>query len=343
MHLNAASPDLSVVVIGRNEGERLVACLASIAAADLAGLAGLAAEVIYVDSMSTDGSPARASQLGARVIVVSPQRPSAATGRNAGWRAARGRFVLFLDGDTLLEPEFLPAALAELQRSPRVAVVWGHRRERFPQQSVYNRVLDLDWVYPPGDSEFCGGDALFRRSTLIAAGGFDETLIAGEEPELCARLRAAGLRIRHIDQPMTRHDLAMTRWSQYWRRAERAGHAYAEIAARTRTNGAPLWQEDAQRNRVRGTVILVAPLAAAALIGTAGPAGALAAGALAAAVIARTAWRARWKCRDARTLVLYAIHSHLQQVPILWGQIAWHLSRRRGQTRGLIEYKAAIR
>jgi GT2 family glycosyltransferase len=340
MNTNAATPKLSIVVIGRNEGERLVACLTSIAAADLAGLP---AEVIYVDSMSTDGSAARAQQLGARVIVVRPERPSAATGRNAGWRAARGRFVLFLDGDTLLEPEFLPAALSELQSSARIAVVWGHRRERFPEQSVYNRVLDLDWVYPPGDSEFCGGDALFRRSTLLAAGGFDESLIAGEEPELCARLRAAGLRIRHIDQPMTSHDLAMTRWSQYWRRAERAGHAYAEIAARTRSNGTPLWQEDARRNRVRGAAILAAPLAAAALVGAAGPAGALAAGVLAAAVIGRSAWRARWKCRDARTLGLYAIHSHVQQVPILWGQIAWHLARRRGQPRGLIEYKAAVR
>ena len=56
---------------------------------------------------------------------------------------------------------------------PKVAVVWGHRREIHPEQSIYNRVLDLDWIYAPGPTLFCGGDALFRRSVLTATNGFD--------------------------------------------------------------------------------------------------------------------------------------------------------------------------
>lgn len=221
-------------------------------------------ELIYVDSASTDGSPERAAALGATVITVHPERPSAALGRNAGWRAARAPLVLFLDGDTILHPRFVADSLPEFQNPP-VTVVWGHRREIHPEASLYNRgAPDLDWIYPPGPSEFCGGDALMRRVALEAVDGFDATLIAGEEPDLCRRLRARGGLILHVDRPMTGHDLAMTRWRQYWRRAVRAGHAYAEVAARFRATDTPLWEREVKRNRVHAGVLLLLLLVAVA-------------------------------------------------------------------------------
>ncbi len=328
--------DLSIVVIGRNEGQRLVDCLDSIRRADLAGLQH---EVIYVDSNSTDGSPARAAALGAVVITVQPARPCAAVGRNAGWRAASGALILFLDGDTLLDPAFVPAALAELHANPRHAVVWGHRRERNTQASLYNRVLDLDWVYPPGDSEFCGGDALFTRSALEISGGYDDTLIAGEEPELCARLRRLDYRIRHIDVPMTLHDLAMTRFGQYWKRAERAGHAYAEVSNRLRNSATPLWTADVRRNLWHGGGLLAAGALAIALALMQFWWSLLTMLILGGVIILRSAWRARWKSSSPLTLVLYAIHSYFQQLPILWGQLRWRLEHKRGVIRQLIDYK----
>jgi glycosyltransferase involved in cell wall biosynthesis len=331
-----ASSHLSVVVIGRNEGARLSACLRSVLSAERAGHT---LQLIYVDSASTDDSVQRAEALGATVISVRPERPSAATGRNAGWRAASGDLVLFLDGDTVLDANFIPEAIAEMNSAEDIAVVWGHRRESNTGGSLFNRVLDLDWIYPPGDSAFCGGDALFRRSALMACEGFDATLIAGEEPELCARLRARGYRIRHIDAPMTLHDLAMTKWRQYWRRAERAGHAYAEISARFADRDGGLWRRDARRNRLHGaaltiglTILLGATASGHLMIAMGG-------GTLAVATCLRTAWRARWKSASALTLVLYGAHSHIQQIPILWGQIVWRQMARQGHRRGLIEYK----
>jgi GT2 family glycosyltransferase len=251
---------LSVVVIGRNEGERLTRCLRSVRRA-----LGSSSdhEVLYVDSDSTDDSRERATAAGATVLRVRPQRPCAAIGRNAGWRAARGRFVLFLDGDTLLDPGFVPQALAAMA-GPAVAVVWGHRREMAPAQSLYVRALDLDWVYAPGIVPFCGGDALMRRDVLAAVGGFDERLIAGEEPELCQRIRAAGSLILHIDAPMTLHDLGIDRFRQYWRRALRAGHAYAEVSRLTGAGGQALWSAEARRNIVHGGAVAAAPVALAA-------------------------------------------------------------------------------
>jgi glycosyltransferase involved in cell wall biosynthesis len=328
------APQLSVVVIGRNEGARLARCLASVHAG-MAAAAGY--ELIYVDSGSDDGSGALAAAQGATLVCLDHARPSAALARNAGWRLARGALVLFLDGDTVLAPGFLAAALAAMAE-PQVAVVWGHRRELWPQQSRYVRVLDLDWVYAPGDTLFCGGDALMRRAPLAAVGGFDAALIAGEEPELCSRLRAAGALIRHIDVPMTGHDLAIVSFAAYWRRAFRAGYAYADVAWRCRARGEPLWRAEVRRNAWRGAALLAAaPLAALALAAApaAAPCLVLAAGAL----LARGMARCRWKGGDAPTRLLYVLHAYFQHLPICCGQLACMLDRWRGRRRGLIEYR----
>lgn len=331
---------LSVVVIGRNEGARLVRCLESVRAM---GSIGGAVETIYVDSGSTDGSPARAAELGATVLTVQPLRPCAAVGRNAGWRAARGEFVLFLDGDTVLDAAFPACALRELAE-PQVGVVWGHRREIRAHDSIYNRVLDLDWIFPIGESTYCGGDAVMRREVLVRTDGFDDTLIAGEEPELCRRIRAAGWTIRHIDAPMTGHDLAIGSFRQYWRRAFRSGHAYAELAARFRGSADPLWLAESRRNLAHGAALIALPAAAAlASVATASIAPVCVIVALLGAVVLRSAYRARAKSEQLLTRLAYAVHSHLQQVPIALGQLAFRLDRARGRRRGLIDYKAHAR
>jgi glycosyltransferase involved in cell wall biosynthesis len=327
---------VSIVVIGRNEGTRLGRCLES-----LAGMVreGFATETIYVDSGSTDGSVSIARGMGAAVIALAAQRPTAAMGRNAGWRAARGDIVLFLDGDTVLAPRFVAESLGEFGDG-KVAVVWGHRREISPSCSLYNRVLDLDWMYAPGWTEFCGGDALFRRHVLAGAGGFDETLMAGEEPELCRRILGMGYKILHVDRAMTGHDLAMTRFGQYWRRAARAGHAYAEVAERFRGTKNPFWLGETRRNRVRalGLVGLVCVGAAWSVAArTFWPM--LAVIFLLSGLALRTAWKARWKSRDWMTLLLYGVHSQFQQIPIYWGQMRFRRDRRAGRRPGLVEYK----
>lgn len=336
---NGAGVLVSVVVIGRNEGSRLMACLDAI---ERMSLPASAVEVIYVDSDSVDGSRERAAARGVKVLHVRPERPSAALGRNAGWRAASGEYILFLDGDTELHPQFVERALQPFER-PEVAIVWGHRRESRPEQSVYVRVLDLDWIYPPGDSEFCGGDALVRRSVLEAVDGFDETLIAGEEPEMCRRIRATGGRIVHLDIPMTRHDLAISRFSAYWRRAFRAGHAYAEVAARFRNTPDPLWQRDVRRNQIHGGGLIAGALLWIGLVLGGNPLGLVAAAVMVVAglvLVLRSTARNAWKSDSLGTRFLYAIHSHLQQIPILCGQLSQRWDAHRGHQRRLIEYKS---
>jgi GT2 family glycosyltransferase len=234
---------VGVVAIGRNEGDRLKRCLRSaMAATD---------RVVYVDSGSTDGSCEFARSLGVEVVDLDTTLPfTAARARNAGierlsqvWPGLA--FVQVVDGDCEFAESWIDAAFDFMNTHPRCACVCGRRRERFPDASVYNRLTDLEWDTPIGPAKSCGGDALFRLDPLLAVGGYRDSLIAGEEPELCVRLRAAGWSVHRLDHEMTLHDAAMTRFSQFWKRAKRAGHAYAE--------GAAIHGKGPDRHGVRGT------------------------------------------------------------------------------------------
>ena len=329
-------PALSIVIIGRNEGERLTRCLQSVGLMrDVEG----GAELIYVDSASTDESPEIASNFGAEVIVLHGGVQTAARARNAGWQRASAPYVLFLDGDTILNPHFVQTALEVLGSDESIAAVWGHRRELYPERSIYNRVLDLDWIYPAGNTDFCGGDVLMRRSVLVEVDGYDPGLPAGEEPELCRRLRARGYRIVHIDAAMTGHDLNMTRFGQYWRRAMRAGYAYAEVSNRFAGTGDPMWSQESKRNLRNGSfwlAWLVGSLALSAFKSL----WILPWFALLIALPARSAWKARSRAPGQKgLLLLYGIHSQLQQVPILFGQLRYLLDRNSGKQRTRIQYK----
>lgn len=331
-------PSLSVAIIGRNEGRRLARCIASVGSIE--GMDG-SIEVIYVDSGSADGSAAMAAAAGARVFETDSPRPTAALGRNIGWRAARAEFVLFLDGDTILHSAFPRRALDAIAEDRTIAAVWGHRREIHCERSLYNRVLDLDWLFAPGFTEYCGGDVLMRRSALLEVDGYDGALIAGEEPELCRRLRSRGHRILHIDAPMTGHDLAMLHFSQYWRRALRAGYAYAEVSRRFRDTADPFWGLQRRQNLIRGgfwSLSLVSAVACALLFRSLLP---IALWMMLLLVLAaRSAWLTRWKSSSMATLLLYGVHSHLQQIPILVGQLQFVRDAERGTSRKLIEYKS---
>jgi acetyltransferase-like isoleucine patch superfamily enzyme/cellulose synthase/poly-beta-1,6-N-acetylglucosamine synthase-like glycosyltransferase len=328
--------DVSVVVIGRNEGERLQRCFESVRQAHWDGLNF---EIIYVDSGSSDNSVLSARRFGAQVFVLEDASPCAAKARNLGWKNAQAEIVLFLDGDTELAPGFVRAACPQLS-DPTLCAIWGHRRESHPEQSVYNLVLDLDWIYPTGITPYFGGDVLVRRRALDDVNGFDPELKAGEEPEMCARMRAKGWRILHIDEAMTRHDLAIQNFKAWARRCYRSGIAYAEVAQRMKLLGDPMWQSEARRDLMHGGFYVVTLvlwplllwqstwLALVPLVG-------------AFFLVARTAVRSRWKSRDTVTLWLYAFHSHLQKIPALVGQLAWYRARRRHTVLELVEYKSS--
>ena len=244
-------PIVDAVVIGRNEGARLIACLAS--------LQGQVRRIVYVDSGSSDGSLEAARAAGAEALALDMSRPfTAARARNTGLKALKSdppEFVQFIDGDCVLREGWIDRGVKFLTENLRAAVVCGRRRERHPENSVYNTLIDAEWNTPLGETKACGGDALMRYQAVQAVGGYREDLIAGEEPELCLRLRAKGWTVWRIDAEMTWHDAAITRFGQWWKRTERAGHAFAEGAARFSTPQAPHWQAETRRIWIWGVAI----------------------------------------------------------------------------------------
>ena len=225
------SPVLGFVAIGRNEGKRLVDCLDSLLAV------APPAHIAYVDSGSTDDSLAEAHRRSIIVVDLNDGHAfTAARARNKGFTALIEAnpaisHVMFIDGDCALIPDFIDHALESFARddTKKLALVTGFTRERFPERTIYNQMCDIEWHGPVGTIEACGGIFMIRRAAFVDAGGFNPTIIAAEDDELCIRVRVKGYHLQRIDQDMCLHDAAMTRFGQWWRRSERAGHAYALV------------------------------------------------------------------------------------------------------------------
>jgi GT2 family glycosyltransferase len=324
--------DMGVVIIGRNEGQRLVRCLESVV--------GAVSHVVYVDSGSTDGSAAAARALGAEVVELDMRRPfTAALARNAGWRrlveiAPQATSVHFLDGDCEVVPGWLPSALEALAARPERAVVCGRRRERFPGASVFNRQCEIEWNAGVGEIRSCGGDALMRLDALQAVGGYRDSLIAGEEPELCVRLRGAGWKIWRLGRDMVWHDAAMLRWSQWWKRSKRAGHAFAEGVS---LHGAPPerhYVAEERRALLWGALLP----AAIALLAILHPAALLLLLAYPLQML-RLALRPQAAAREAGAVWSRAFFLVAGRFPEAAGVLLFHWHKLRGHASTLIEYK----
>lgn len=332
--MNAVPPvaSLAVVVIGRNEGNRLKACLASAMAGSLPQV------VVYVDSGSTDGSSDYARSCGCKVVDLDMSIPfTAARARNEGFALALKclpslTHVQFVDGDCELANGWMQAAIAFLGQHPEVAAVCGRRRERHPQLSVYNQLCDIEWNTPIGLAKSCGGDVLMRADTLRSVGGYRADLIAGEEPELCVRLRAAGWHIWRLDQEMTLHDASMLRFGQWWNRSKRAGFAFAEGAALH--GGAPErhWVRESRSAWIWGAAIPLFALVVAVSISPWGI----------ALLLVYPLQMLRLYARARNTVPAagwYAAFLVVGKVPEALGQLKYLLGRARGKRAPLIEYK----
>jgi GT2 family glycosyltransferase len=323
-----------LVAIGRNEGKRLHQCLLSVV--------GKVAHVVYVDSGSTDGSIELARELGVDVVELDLSTPfTAARGRNAGFdRLLQANpqieFIQFVDGDCEVVEGWLEHALHELESQSNVAVVCGRRRERFPEQSIYNRLCDIEWDTPVGEATACGGDSMMRVEAFQQVGGFNPTLIAGEEPELCVRLRQKGWKIFRLDAEMTLHDAQMTRFGQWWKRSLRAGHAYAEGAWLHGREPERHWVKESRSIWLWGLFI---PLLAIALaLPTRGLSLLLLLGfPLLSYRIYRYMQPRGFASKDT---AFYAISCMLGKFPQVQGQLKFHLNRLLKRRNVLVEYKS---
>ncbi len=218
---------VDVVLIGRNEGERLVKSLASVTPQ--------ARNVVYVDSGSTDQSVDNAKRAGALVVNLDMSVPfTAARARNAGFEKLleldeTPQFVQFLDGDCIMSAGWLAHGASAMMSDAGLGLVTGIQAELRRDTTVFNQMSDFEWKRPAGPIDACSGNMMVRVSAFEDVGGFNPDVIAAEDDEFCTRLRNAGWRLVRIAEPMSLHDGGVLRFEQWWKRAERTGHGFAQV------------------------------------------------------------------------------------------------------------------
>ncbi|HAW48551.1 MAG: glycosyl transferase [Roseovarius sp.] len=317
---------IAVVLIGRNEGVRLVASLAS--------LSGQGLRVVYVDSGSTDGSVAAARAAGAEVVELDTTMPfTAARARNAGFAALAPDLpdaVQFIDGDCIVVPGWIDRAVAALMADDSIGLVTGWRSEIHPNASVYNALCEHEWHRPAGEITACGGDMMVRVAAYQEVGGFDGSIIAAEDDEFCQRLRKAGWHLIRLPHPMTRHDAAMRTFGQWWRRAVRTGHGFAQVGDMHPGYFAR------ERARVWGYGLVLPLLAFAGFFWFPLLVAVVAAYAIS---YVKTAQGLRKSGMAPRAALHQAVFLSLSKFPNLIGMLTYRLRKRRGAAMRIIEYK----
>lgn len=294
--------------------------------------------VVYVDSGSLDDSVAHANGLGVNVVELDMRKPfTAARARNVGFERLRKiapnvRFVQFVDGDCEIHSNWIGTAGQFLERHREVVVVTGRLRERFPDASVYNRLCDMEWEAPVGESKVCGGIAMMRADEFAAVHGFNVTMICGEEPELCARMRARGGKVWRIADDMAWHDANITRLRQWWLRTVRSGYSFAQAAQLSKESKERSGVKESCRIWFWGAGI---PLASIALALLWSPVSLF----LLFIYPLQIARFTLLGSRSFRANFIQATFMVLCKFPELQGQIRYHIERLIGRQSALIEYK----
>jgi GT2 family glycosyltransferase len=334
------SGKLGLVVIGRNEGERLARCLASVRAIP---------RRVYVDSGSTDGSVALARKEGMPVVESAlPPNFTAARARNAGLAQLLAddpdlEFVQTVDGDCEVQPHWIESALQVLRAEADLALVFGRLRERHPEMSIYNALCDDEWNVPVGSAVGVGGNALFRVAALREVDFYNPAMIAGEEMELARRLRTRGWRLRRIDAEMALHDANIIRFRQWWNRTRRSGHAYAELAFLHPDARDPNWRGAVRRILIWGgamPVLLAVAILLALMIDSPWWIGVALVFLPWPLNIARLARQQRRRELSAKVACASGFFLMLGKLPQLLGLMNYHRNRLTGHASSLIEYKA---
>ena len=212
------SPEVSVIVLNWNGKKYLEPCLASLAAQQ-----GVGIDTIVVDNASTDGSLEFVRDRFPHVRCVALQQNLGfAGGNNEGARQASGRFLAFLNNDTIADPQWLRALRDGIDLDAGFALTtarivymhdpgvvdsagdgllrWGGAFKRYHGQPV--RLADESREV----FGVCGAAFMLPKTVFEELGGFDEDFFAShEDVDLSYRARLRGYRCRYIANAIVRH------------------------------------------------------------------------------------------------------------------------------------------
>ncbi len=201
-----SAPIVRAVVVAWGRSDGLAACLDAIDTACAA--AAVEVETVVVLAPEDAAGAARAQRPGVSVLVPAAGEPhTPGANRNRGAADAAAGSLLFVDGDTRVEPGFVAAALGRLAAAPELGGVGGRIRERQWQDGRLVRTIEDSYRSGRGGAvEMLATAWIARRSAFEAVGGFDPRLPAEEDVELCIRLAAAGHPVEALDHVAADHD-----------------------------------------------------------------------------------------------------------------------------------------
>ncbi len=206
--------------------------------------------IVVDDGSATPVQPTDFANVRCDVEVIRhPRARGAAAARNTGLAACTTDFVAFLDSDVVPRRGWMEALLghfcdpAVALAAPRI-VGLGRSEELVARYEAVRSSLDLGDreapVVPYGSVSYVPSAAIIcRRSALIEVGGFDETLSAGEDVDLCWRLLDAGNRLRYEPIALVAHE-HRTQLRSWLRRKAFYGTSAARLAIRHPDNTAPV-------------------------------------------------------------------------------------------------------
>jgi len=203
-------PLVSVVIVNYNGRKFLPDCLGSLLKQTYSSF-----EVIIVDNASHDGSVASVQEHFPSVkIFIQKENLGFAGGSNAGIREAHGEYILTLNNDTIVSPEFIEELVQPMGRDPCVGMCAS--KMVFPDGRINSTAICISrsgaaWDRGMGETDHgqydlaeeifgpCAGAALYRRSMLDEIGLFDEDFfLFMEDVDLTFRARLSGWKCMYV-------------------------------------------------------------------------------------------------------------------------------------------------
>jgi N-acetylglucosaminyl-diphospho-decaprenol L-rhamnosyltransferase len=227
--------DLSVIIVSYNTADLIGPCLASVITQT-----GVDKEIFIVDNSSTDGSAEFITTNFPNIqIVANKENRGFAAANNQGLTFCRGRYVLFLNPDTIVKENCLAKALSYMEMHPHAGLAGLHiiNPDGTGQESVSYRYLSQRHTSGevsdlPGEIAAVLGAAMIApRLAIESVGGFDEDyFLYGEDEDLCLRIRRLGLSIGFIEGARVVHLHGQSERNstsaEVWRKKIRAEHLF---------------------------------------------------------------------------------------------------------------------
>lgn len=210
---------ISFIIVGRNEGWKLTKSIQSVFDT-IQAKALNNYEVIYVDSMSTDDSLSRAKLFPQLKIIQLTGALNSAIARNVGFNASMGDVLFFVDGDMVLNPDFLPLVYNEDQ-GLKYPFVSGQLKNFNHDRN--NKFINNTWQYREvlnGDKYYSttGGIFLINRKLWESVGGMDNRFKRGQDLEIALRIAAKGTKLLRKKEIIADHyTIAHTHHTRMWK------------------------------------------------------------------------------------------------------------------------------